>query len=31
VTPCDLITGIITERGIVRAPYAPAFARLGIL
>ena len=30
VTPCSLITGIITERGICRAPFEPAFRALGI-
>ncbi|MBQ5349836.1 MAG: S-methyl-5-thioribose-1-phosphate isomerase, partial [Oscillospiraceae bacterium] len=30
VTPCGLITGIITERGICRAPFEPAFRALGI-
>jgi methylthioribose-1-phosphate isomerase len=28
VTPHDLVTGLITERGIVRAPYAANLARL---
>lgn len=28
VTPCSLITGIITERGILRAPYGEAIASL---
>ena len=30
VTPCGLITGIITERGICRAPFESAFRALGI-
>ncbi len=28
VTPAELITAIITERGVIRAPYNPAIARL---
>ena len=30
VTDAALITGILTEKGLCRAPYAPAFAALGI-
>ena len=26
VTPADCITGIITEKGVLRAPYGPAIA-----
>ena len=28
VTPASLVTALITERGVARAPYAPAIARL---
>jgi len=28
VTPAELVSGIITERGVVRAPYGPALTRL---
>jgi methylthioribose-1-phosphate isomerase len=29
VTPSDLVTAIVTERGVLRAPYGPAIAALG--
>jgi methylthioribose-1-phosphate isomerase len=28
VTPAELITAIVTERGVLRAPYGPALAAL---
>ncbi|WP_233551019.1 S-methyl-5-thioribose-1-phosphate isomerase [Amnibacterium setariae] len=28
VTPADLVTGIVTERGVLRAPFGPAIAEL---
>jgi methylthioribose-1-phosphate isomerase len=28
VTPADLVTAIVTERGVLRAPYGPAIGAL---